>query len=103
MLVTRVRLGRWSYTSPALRFLSPQNPSSYYDVSCRLSPTERPWSSILSPVAVRWSGGPRSERVRRGVRTFVLIEAGEKARTDIPGRLAETPGESSCYDFYALA
>jgi adenine specific DNA methylase Mod len=38
-----------------------------------------------------------------GVRTFVLIEAGEKACTDIPGRFAETPGESPGYDFYALA
>jgi site-specific DNA-methyltransferase (adenine-specific)/adenine-specific DNA-methyltransferase len=38
-----------------------------------------------------------------GVRTFVLIEAGEKARTVIPRRLAETPDESPGYDFYALA
>jgi adenine specific DNA methylase Mod len=38
-----------------------------------------------------------------GVRTFVLIKAGEKARTVIPRRLAETPGDSPGYDFYALA
>ena len=38
-----------------------------------------------------------------GVRTFVLIEAGEKARTLIPRRLAETPGGSLGYDFYTLA
>jgi DNA modification methylase len=38
-----------------------------------------------------------------GVRTFVLIEAGEKAHTLIPRRLAETPGGSPGYDFYALA
>jgi adenine specific DNA methylase Mod len=38
-----------------------------------------------------------------GSRTFVLIEAGEKARTLIPRRLAETPGGSPVYDFYALA
>lgn len=38
-----------------------------------------------------------------GVRTFVLIEAGEEARTLIPRRLAESPGGSPGYDFYALA
>ena len=38
-----------------------------------------------------------------GARTFVLVEAGEKARILIPRRLAETPGGSPGYDFYALA
>ncbi|MCA1739526.1 MAG: site-specific DNA-methyltransferase [Actinobacteria bacterium] len=38
-----------------------------------------------------------------GARTFVLVEADEKARTRIPRRLAESPGGSPGYDFYALA
>lgn len=38
-----------------------------------------------------------------GARTFVLIEADEKARILIPRRLAESPGGSPGYDFYALA
>ena len=38
-----------------------------------------------------------------GARTFVLVEADEKARTLIPRRLAEAPGGSSGYDFYTLA
>jgi site-specific DNA-methyltransferase (adenine-specific)/adenine-specific DNA-methyltransferase len=38
-----------------------------------------------------------------GVRTFALIEAGEKARTLIPRRLAETPSRSPDYNFYTLA
>lgn len=38
-----------------------------------------------------------------GARTFVLVEADEKARILIPRRLAEAPGGSPGYDFYALA
>ena len=38
-----------------------------------------------------------------GARTFVLVEADEKARTLIPRRLAEAPGGSPGYDFYVFA
>ncbi len=37
-----------------------------------------------------------------GARTFVLVEAGEKASILLPRRLAETPGGSPSYNFYTL-